>query len=289
MALKKRIVAGILVRDGWAVQSIGFRTYLPVGDPAILAETLDRWQVDEILVQDISAAGAGRLIDTALVERIADRISTPLTVAGGIRSVSDVRELVAGGADRVAINTANFNAPRLMTETADVFGRQCMIGSIDVAPMANGGYRLHNRHVTDAAWAHVDPVDWACRLAAAGAGEILVNSVERDGTKRGYDFDMIDLFAAKLTVPLAVFGGAGKFAHILEAATHAGVAAIGAANLWSFSEHSVAQAKSRLARIGASVRHESELDYRARAVPGGWRPTAPDGAELDTMTERPLT
>ncbi len=288
MALKKRIVAAIIVKDGWAVQSLGFNRYLPVGRPDILAETLDRWLVDEIILLDISASKQGKSIDPQLVERVADRIATPLTVGGGISTVEHVRQIIAGGADKVAINTEAYRRIEFLGEAAAIFGRQCIVGSIDVERTDGGDCILYNKACHIEEDVKCDPAGWARRLEDAGAGEILLNSVARDGSKSGFDMDIIEMIGPHIDVPLIVLGGAGRsidFQAVLNLPT---VAAAGAANMWTFTEHSVAQVKSYLADIDQRVRHDGELDYRGRPISGGKGRLGQSEHDLDRMTERPM-
>lgn len=278
--LKRRIIAGIVVKDGWAVQSIGFHRYLPLGDPAIIAETLDRWQVDEIVLFDIDATPRGTGPDIELIGRVSAAISTPLTAAGGVRTVEDAHNVISNGADKVAINTAAFHSPRLVRGIADLYGRQCVVASIDVQRDPQGEARLFNR------WVPVPSVDvgeFARTLADSGAGEILLNSVDRDGSKSGFDLELVRQVAAPLTAPLIVLGGAGKPEDIAEAMTVPGVAAVGAANFWTFSEHSVAQAKALCEEKVGRIRVNERINYRGRSVARAGRTMPPEEAALDRM------
>lgn len=283
MSLKKRVAAGIVVRNGWAVQSIGFHRYLPVGDPAILAETLDRWEVDEILIQDITASEYGRAPDLALIRRVAERISTPLAVAGGIRSVENVHDVIACGADKVIVNTAGVKDPALFRRTADLFGRQCVVASIDFHRSDDGEIRLFNRLIEADVLNRHSLLEWVALFQNSGAGEILLNAVDRDGRKTGFDMGVIDLVASVLNVPLVVIGGARNGADILTALRHPGVAAAGAANMWTFSEQSVLYVKSFLAAEDAHVRLDHDRAYLGRGLAWDGRPEMRRETQLDEL------
>lgn len=287
--LKKRVIAGIFVRNGWAVQSIGFSRYLPVGDPAILAETYDRWQVDEIVLADLSATERGTGPDAALVERVSAAVATPLTAIGGISSVDDVRAVIANGADKAGVNSAAYGDPQLLRRIADVYGRQCVVASIDAvrAPGGGdaGGHRLYCRtaDVPD-----MPVADWALRLEDAGAGEILLNCVDRDGARTGFEQDLIAEVAARLTIPLIVLGGAGWPEDLRDVLSMPGVAAAGAGNIWGYSEHSVSYAKSWLADEDVLVRRDTDDHYRGRGLARDGRPMPPAETRLDSLLNEPL-
>jgi imidazole glycerol-phosphate synthase subunit HisF len=283
MGLKKRVSAAIIVRNGWAVQSIGFSRYLPVGDPAVLAETLDRWEVDEILLQDISASQHGRGPDLTLIQKVAERISTPLAVAGGIKTVDAVHSVIACGADKVIVNTAGIKDPTLYRRTADLFGRQCIVGSIDFQRGADGQAHVFNRLVSPDTLKQWSLLDWVSLFQSSGVGEVLLNSVDRDGLKVGFDMEVIDQVASILSVPLVVIGGARSGKDVLEVLKHSGVAAAGAANMWSFSEQSVLYVKSHLAAQQANVRLDHDRAYIGRGLSSDGRPYARRESELDGL------
>lgn len=256
--LKSRLIGGIVVREGRAVQSIGFQRYLPIGDPAITAEFLNRWGIDEILLMDISATTRGSGPDLDLVRAVARRSFVPVTVAGGIRTVGDVRAVIGAGCDKIALNTAGLADPTLIRRVADRFGVQCVVASIDIAGSAREGYWVYSRN-TDTTG--LDPFAVATRFVVEGAGELLVTSVERDGSKRGYDTELLQRMAEKVAVPLIAMGGAGHPAHFSEVLAIPGVTAAAAANFFQFTEHSVLITKGFLKRQGIPLRDDTYADY----------------------------
>lgn len=254
----KRIIACLFVKAGRVVQSLGFGRYLPVGKPEIAARFLDVWGVDEIALVDIDARREGRSIDPALVARVADNIFAPLSAGGGIESVEQIRGLLSAGADKVVVNRASHDDPRLVTHAAEMFGNQCLIASVDVR-MRAGQYEVMLDRASVPTG--LSPWDHARALERAGAGEILLNAVDRDGSGTGYDLDLAVRTAAATSLPIILLGGAGSPAHVAEALASPGVAAAAAANFWHYTEHSVAVAKAFCARDGQSVRRDAAVNY----------------------------
>lgn len=255
--LKPRLIGGIVVRDGWAVQSIGFRRYLPLGDPAIMAEHLNRWGIDEILLLDISARHRGRGPDLELVRRVARQCFVPLTVCGGVREVEDVRRVLGAGGDKIGINSAAIVDPQLLRRVADRFGEQCVVASIDVAGNSVAGYRLHGASEA------VDPFAQAARYVAEGAGELLVTAIERDGSKRGYDLDLMRRMAERVAIPLIAMGGVGHPGDFAEALAVPGITGAAAANFFAYTEHSAVVARGFLRQRGVALRADTYADYSA--------------------------
>lgn len=279
---KKRVIACLVVRHGLVVQSRRFADYLPVGRPEIAARFLSDWGADEIVLLDIAASAEGRLVDPELVRRVARGCHVPLAVGGGIRSVDNMRTLLQAGADKVVVNTLALQDPAVIGEAAAVFGDQCVIASLDARRTGTGHYRVYGRSGTlETRW---DPAEFAHRMAGAGAGEILVNSIDRDGTQLGYDLELIDRVAPALTIPVIALGGAGGPAHLQEALRRDHVSAAAAANYFHYSEHSLAVAKAWLRAHGVSVRYESLSDYsRSGFDEARGRIDRHSDAELDEM------
>jgi len=256
--LKKRIAAVLVVKDDIVVQSVGFQRYLPVGKPAIAVEFLNQWGIDEIILLDITASRKGREPNFALVRSLAQHCRVPLTVGGGITHLAHIHELMHCGADKVAFNQAALHHPDLLTEAARVFGDQCIVASID-ARWAGNGYRVYDYLIGQTL--ALSPSDLASRLQAIGAGEILLNSVDRDGMKSGFDLDLINQTADAVTVPLIVCGGAGVPAHFLDVLEKTSSSAIAAANFFHFFEHSVTITKA-LTQQHSAIRHETHALYQ---------------------------
>ncbi len=277
--LKKRIVAVLLVKDDIVVQSIGFERYLPVGKPAIAVEFLNQWGIDEIILLDITASRKRREPNFATVRALAQYCRVPLTVGGGITHLAHIHELMHCGADKVAFNQAALHHPDLLTEAARVFGDQCIVASIDVRSVSNC-YLIYD-YLTGQTLDQ-SPCGHASRLQAMGAGEILLNSVDRDGMKSGFDLDLIKQTADVVTVPLIVCGGAGVPAHFLDVLEKTSVSAIAAANFFHFFEHSVTITKALTHRHHA-VRHETHALYQDNSLDAMGRLLKKPDATLDAL------
>ena len=260
MGLKKRLIACLVVKNGIVVQSIGFSRYLPVGRVDIAVEFLNSWGVDEIVMLDIDATPSGRGPSAELTARAARRGLVPLTVGGGIRSVDDMRQVLRSGADKIAINSASIADPELVAHGARVFGNQCMVVSIDVGLDAERRYRVYSPALR--APIDLDPFEHGRRVEKLGAGEILLNSVDRDGSQTGYDLQLISRMAEAVNVPVIVSGGVGHPSHFVEGFQAGNISAVAAANFFHFTEHSVTTAKSYLAAEGIDIRLDTYADYR---------------------------
>lgn len=257
--LKPRLVAVLPVLDGLVVQSIGFKRHLPVGSPGICVEFLNRWGIDEIVILDIGATRSGRPPDFQLVERVSEKCFVPLAAGGGVKSVSDMRTLIRNGADKIVVNTSALDRPDLILEAAMVFGRQCIVVSADVLRREDGSYEVMaagGRLPTG--W---EPSAWAQRAQEMGAGEFLLNSVDRDGAKTGYDLELIAGVTAAVSIPVVACGGVGHSGHFAPAFREGRVSGAAAANFFQFTEHSVGVAKARLKMDGIPIRGDLYADY----------------------------
>ncbi|MEX2643859.1 MAG: imidazole glycerol phosphate synthase cyclase subunit [Acetobacterales bacterium] len=251
----KRIVGCIAVKDGRAVQSLGFHRWLPLGRPQIAARYLDRWGIDEIVVLDIDATARGNGPDRDMVSRVAAGCRVPLTVGGGIRSVDDMRAVLRHGADKVAVNSAALLTPQMVAEGAAEFGRQCIVASIDT----DSDGTVFSRHPD--APKGLDAAAHAAACAERGAGEILLNSVPRDGARGGYDLRLIGRVCGAISVPLIAVGGAGHPDHVRAVLADTPAAAAGVGNMLNHGEHSVAVLKAWLRRAGVPVRIDTAFTY----------------------------
>lgn len=256
--LRDRLIATVVVRDGWVVQSFNFSRYLPVGHPEVAVEFLAQWDVDEIVLLDISATPQGRGPDFDLVTRVAKRCFVPLTVGGGIRHLDDVHDLTHAGADKVSVNTVALSDPGLLERGAALYGRQCMVASID-ARGEGASAEVYGRCGT--APSGKDVVGWAREVEAFGAGEILLTSIDRNGTKRGYDLPLVRAVAGAVGIPVIANGGVGRPEHFVAGVREGHASAVAAGNYFHFSEHSVIAAKAYLSAAGIGVRLESAAAY----------------------------
>lgn len=251
--LKARVIPILLWKNHGLVKGIGFDSWRRVGTIMPAVKVYNTRQVDELIVVDISATSEGRLPDFAEVQEFSAECFVPLTVGGGVRTIEDIRQLLRAGADKVSINTAAFENPGLINDAADRFGSQCVVGSIDATKNPAGGYRCMSRSGTvDTGWV---PGDWAVELERRGAGEILITSVDRDGTMEGYDLELILSITQRVRIPVIASGGAGNYQHMFEALDTGKAAAVAAASIFHFTEQTPLEAKNYLATRGIPVRN----------------------------------
>ena len=252
--LAKRIVPCLDIHDGRVVKGVQFVDLVDAGDPVEQARFYDASGADEVVFLDISATHEGRATLMDIIRRAADEVFIPLTVGGGVRAVEDVRRLLEAGADKVAINSAALVDPDLLTRAADAFGAQCVVLAIDAKQtgatpsgwevFTHGGRKPTGR----------DAVAWAAEGVRLGAGELLVTSMDRDGTKAGYDLDLLRALDEAVDVPVIASGGAGTLDHLAEGLTEGRADAVLAASMFHFRETTVAEAKAHLAAAGVPIR-----------------------------------
>lgn len=261
---KKRLTACVVVKDGWVVQSVGFKRYLPVGTLDVTVEFLNKWGIDEIVILDIDATAQGRRPNYELIERISKKNFAPLAVGGGIRDVEDMRRLVHSGADKIVINTIALERPQIITEAADVFGTQCIVVSIDARKDQNGIYEVYRDSARKPTGR--DPVRWAREAESLGAGEIFLNAVDRDGMKNGYDLELIQSAASAVHIPVIACGGVGSARHVLEGAVKTAASALAVGNFLNFTEQSPTLIKAYLAQHGVDVRTDTYANFNGHAL-----------------------
>lgn len=247
----KRVIPCLDVRAEGVVKGVRFEGLRRVGDPVALAERYDAEGADELVFLDVSATLEGRRPLLGILERVARSVFLPLTAGGGVRSVEDVRDLLLAGADKVAVNTAAVEDPSLLSRAADRFGTQCVVLAMDVRRRAGGGWEVVTRAGTRAE--DLDAVAWARRAEVAGAGELLVTSMDRDGTKAGFDCDLYASLDGAVRLPVVASGGAGRPEDFLDA-LRAGADAVLAASLFHEGALSVPALKTYLASQGEEVR-----------------------------------
>ena len=275
--LKPRLLGLVLVRDGIAVQSLKFHRYLPLGRPEIAVEYLDRWGVDEIVLLDIKATHEQRAIGPALIASCAACCRTPMTVGGGVADVVTASTLLSAGADKICLNTAASSDPELVSHLASRFGNQCIVVSLDVQ-RTDSGWQVMTASGTIAA--NLSLEESLTNAQRNGAGEILINSIDRDGNRQGYDLTLIRHCAHRIDVPLIAAGGAGHPAHLAEA-LDAGASAVAVANMLHFTEHSVIVAKRYMQSQGRPMRLDSPAAYPDACFMDSGRLAMADEARLD--------
>jgi imidazole glycerol-phosphate synthase subunit HisF len=251
--LAKRIIPCLDVDAGRVVKGIRFVSLVDAGDPVEQGKRYDLEGADELTFLDITASSDKRAIVAGLVRRVADEVFIPLCVGGGLGSIEDVRAVLRAGADKVSLNTAAVERPELITESANVFGSQCMVVAIDARRRKEGeGWDVYTHGGRrNVGW---DAVEWAARAESLGAGEILLTSMDRDGTRDGYDIGLTRAVADAVSIPVIASGGAGRLEHFYEALTAGGASAVLAASLFHFGEFQIGEVKSYLRERGVLVR-----------------------------------
>jgi imidazole glycerol-phosphate synthase subunit HisF len=250
--LKMRVIPCLDVKDGRVVKGVNFVDLVDAGDPVAQARFYDGEGADELCFLDITASADGRDTLYDAVRRTADECFMPLTVGGGVRSVEDIRRLLLAGADKVSINTAAVLRPDFVREAARKFGSQCIVAAIDAKASAPGRWEVFThggRRPTG-----IDAVEWASRLADYGAGEILLTSMDRDGTKSGFDIALTRVVADAVRVPVIASGGVGTLDHLVEGIRDGHATAVLAASIFHFGTWRIGEAKARLAACGIPVR-----------------------------------
>ncbi len=248
-----RIVPCLDVDAGRVVKGTSFVDLRDAGDPVELARRYDEEGADELVFLDITASSDGRSTMVEVVERTAEQVFIPLTVGGGVRTMEDATRLLRAGADKVAVNSAALARPALVAELAEVFGSQCVVVAIDAKRRPGGvGFEVHThggRRPTG-----MDALEWAVEAARLGAGELLVTSMDRDGTEAGYDLELTGAIAESVNVPVVASGGVGSLEHLAEGAERAGADALLAASIFHYGRYTIAEAKAFLAGRGVTVR-----------------------------------
>jgi len=256
MGLAKRIIPCLDVDKGRVVKGVQFVNIRDAGNPVEVARRYDQEGADEITFLDITASHEGRDTTVHMVEEIAAEVFIPLTVGGGIRELSDIRTMLNAGADKVSINSAAVSRPEFVKEASERFGSQCIVVAIDARRANAEGeasrweiYTHGGRKPTG-----IDAVEWAAKMQSFGAGEILLTSMDCDGTKNGFDIELTRAVSDAVTIPVIASGGVGNLQHLADGVTQGGADAVLAASIFHFGEHSVADAKAHMANQGIEVR-----------------------------------
>jgi cyclase len=250
--LKTRIIPCLDVADGRVVKGVNFVDLIDAGDPVAAARAYDAAGADELCFLDIHATHENRGTMYDLVTRTAEHCFMPLTVGGGVRSAQDVRALLLAGADKVSFNSAAVANPDVVAEAADRFGAQCIVVAIDAKTVAPGRWQVFTHGGRRATG--IDAVDFARTVAARGAGEILLTSMDRDGTRAGFNLALTRAISDAVTVPVIASGGAGTLDHLVEGVTIGGASAVLAASIFHFGDFTIAQAKAHMAAAGIPMR-----------------------------------
>lgn len=255
MGLAKRIIPCLDVTAGRVVKGINFVGLRDAGDPVEVARRYDEQGADELTFLDITASSDGRDLIVSMVEAVAAQVFIPMTVGGGVRTVEDVRRLLNAGADKVSINTAAVEQPRLIREATSRYGSQCIVVAIDAKRVTVDGtprwevYTHGGRQQSG-----LDALEWGRKMEEFGAGEILLTSMDRDGTRGGFDLELTRAFSDALSIPVIASGGVGSLAHLVDGILQGRADAVLAASVFHYGEYTVRQAKEHMARHGIEVR-----------------------------------
>lgn len=264
--LKKRLIACLNTKNQIVVQSILFQRYLPIGKPEIAVDFLNQWGIDEIIVLDLDATNEKRTFEIPLIHQLSKKCFTPLTIGGGINSLEDIKNIIRNGADKVSLNTAAVKNQQLIKVASETFGNQCIVVSIDAKKNNNGTYEVYLNSGKEPT--SLSPVELAKKVELLGAGEILINSIERDGSKKGYDLELVKLVSEAVSIPVIACGGVGHPQHFNDLFTHTKVMAAAAGNYFHFTEHSPITTKSFILNGNESknekpfIRISTNCDYR---------------------------
>ena len=255
--LAKRIIPCLDVNAGRVVKGVNFVELRDAGDPVEIARRYDQQGADEVTFLDITASSDARDLILPIIKAVADQVFIPLTVGGGVRTVEDVRRLLNAGADKISINTAAIQQPGLVKDCAEKFGSQCIVVAIDAKRVGDHWevFTHGGRNPTG-----LDAVAWAKRVAALGAGEILLTSMDRDGTRQGFDLELTRAVSQAVNIPVIASGGVGSLEHLVEGVTRGAADAVLAASIFHFGQHTIGEAKRFMADRGVCVRG---------VVPGG--------------------
>ncbi|MBV8938940.1 MAG: imidazole glycerol phosphate synthase subunit HisF [Alphaproteobacteria bacterium] len=253
--LKTRIIPCLDVKDGRVVKGVNFVDLIDAGDPVEQARLYDAQGADELCFLDITASSDNRGILYDVIRRVAEACFMPLTVGGGVRTLEDIRQLLLAGADKVSINTEAVRRPEFVREAAEKFGAQCIVVAIDAKAVGEGAFQIftHGGRTPTG----IDAVAWARRMAENGAGEILLTSMDRDGTKQGVDVALTRAVADAVSIPVIASGGVGQLSHFVDAVREGHASAVLAASIFHFGTYSIAQAKEALRRAHVPVRLET--------------------------------
>ncbi len=250
--LKIRVIPCLDVKDGRVVKGVNFVNLVDAGDPVEQARVYDAAGADELTFLDITASSDNRDTILDIAASTAEQCFMPLTIGGGVRTTDDIRKLLLAGADKASIMTAAVKRPEFVSEAAERFGSQCIVVAIDARRSGSGKWEVFTHGGREPTG--IDAVEWAKRMAASGAGEILLTSMDRDGTKEGFDCELTRAIADSVTIPVIASGGVGTLDHLVEGVREGHASAVLAASIFHFGEYSIGQAKEYMAEAGIPVR-----------------------------------
>ena len=250
--LKHRLIPNVILNDGNVVQSVNFRHTNVIGNAITAVDFFNSWAVDEIIVLDVSRHTDNRPQFHKIIRGLSKRCFVPLTVGGWIKDTKEIQQLLKEGADKVSINTEAVNNPDFITESARMFGSQCIVVSVDIRKNELNQYEVFIDRGKKATGLH--PVEWARKIEKCGAGEILLTSIDHDGTRKGYDLELLKQVCESVTIPVIAFGGVGEWQDLVDGIKLGKADAVSAANIFHYTEHSTYNAKEYMIKAGLNVR-----------------------------------
>ena len=257
--LKKRLIPCVIIKGDLVVQSFFFKRYLPIGDAKTAIEFFVDWDVDEIVLLDIDATKDNRGPNLDIIKWASKECFVPLTIGGGIKSIADIQAVLKAGADKICLNSHIIDNPEFISKSAKKFGSQCITVSIDVRINGFGHYEVFFCNGKKASGKKPD--SWAKEVESLGAGEILLNSIDRDGSRKGFDIKLLNLVSKMVSIPVIASGGVGKVEHLSEGIIDGNCHAVAAANIFQHTEHSTVLAKAHLKKMGIPIRVNSNVNY----------------------------
>ena len=257
--LKNRLIPCIIIKGDLVVQSFFFKKYLPIGNAKTAIEFFVDWDVDEIVLLDIDALKERRGPNIDIIKWASKECFVPLTFGGGIKKVKDIDMVLKAGADKICINSYAISNPQFISESSNKFGSQCITVSIDVKVSETGEYEVFTHSSKNSTGKKPD--EWARNVEVLGAGEILLNSIDRDGSRKGYDIELLNMVSKAVNIPVIACGGVGKVEHLSEGILNGNCHAVAAANIFQHTEHSTVLAKAHLIQNGIPVRINSNVNY----------------------------
>lgn len=267
--LKRRIISCLMLQNGLVVQSIGFKKFLPIGKLDIALEFLEYWDIDEIVILDINATLNNRTFDYNIIKEVAKKVFIPISIGGGIRTIEDVRKIIASGADKIILNTVAYEKPQIIQECVNSFGKQSVIVSIDVRESKTGKYDVYIK--SGSLKLNISLSEYIKRIEDYGAGEIIINSIDRDGSKKGYDINLINYVSNLVNIPVIALGGAKNSSDMVEVLSSTQVSGVAAGNMFHYTEHSTAICKTYLKTKFENIRLNKELDYSSHKFDNEFR------------------
>ena len=257
--LKKRIIAVVMIQNNLVVQSIGFSKILPIGKIETVLEFLEYWDIDEIVILDISATLENRIFNEKLISNISKSIFIPISIGGGIKNIQDIQRIIQYGADKVIVNSTLFHNTKIITECKNTFGSQSIIACIDIKKDLSNNYIIYSHSGTKIVNIKIDT--YLKKLESLGIGEIIINSIDNDGKKTGYDIDLINYVKNLVNIPIIAMGGASTPNDFIDIFEKTNINAAAAGNMFHYTEHSTAICKGYLESKEINIRTNKELDY----------------------------